>query len=379
MGIMNHLSLYRNRYIAGLVAVTIAGGGTVMAVNNKSVPAMQTSESLDYYNNADYSELVDFYRGVCPPFNNLRAIGDTFGEANEKSLGDSPEKRVSSLGDIVLKISDSVSREANRVDSLSAPSVSILDQTEPVSYEPARNESATVLREASKTLRLAVDSNSPKKVSDATEDDKQGVSDDMVIALNDAVSDAGSSVSRFSDVMDKAQLPTQSVFNLIRDAPECKSLLEDPVVPDDKPHGPTVSLWKAANRAHDGVSDSMGIFGSEEERASLVTADDVAREYNKVADSMTAGADGFAKWLKSNHNDPVKGDLDAARDGEKSYRDLASRVREAADLVHSDVDKSADIMNGVMIDEGRVQMRIHRLAKPVNKPTADALDKLKNK
>lgn len=379
MGIMNHLSLYRNRYIAGLVAVTIAGGGTVMAVNNKSVPAMQTSESLDYYNNADYSELVDFYRGVCPPFNNLRAIGDTFGEANEKSLGDSPEKRVSSLGDTVLKISDSVSREADRVDSLSAPSVSILDQTEPVSYEPARNESATVLREASKTLRLAVDSNSPKKVSDATEDDKQGVSDDMVIALNDAVSDAGSSVSRFSDVMDKAQLPTQSVFDLIRDAPECKSLLEDPVVPDDKPHGPTVSLWEAANRAHDGVSDSMGIFGSEEGRASLVTADDVAREYNKVADSMTAGADGFAKWLKSNHNDPVKGDLDAARDGEKSYRDLASRVREAADLVHSDVDKSADIMNGVMIDEGRVQMRIHRLAKPVNKPTADALDKLKNK
>lgn len=379
MGIMNHLSLYRNRYIAGLVAVTIAGGGTVMAVNNKSVPAMQTSERLDYYNNADYSELVDFYRGVCPPFNNLRAIGDTFGEANEKSLGDSPEKRVSSLGDTVLKISDSVSREADRVDSLSAPSVSILDQTEPVSYEPARNESATVLREASKTLRLAVDSNSPKKVSDATEDDKQGVSDDMVIALNDAVSDAGSSVSRFSDVMDKAQLPTQSVFDLIRDAPECKSLLEDPVVPDDKPHGPTVSLWKAANRAHDGVSDSMGIFGSEEGRASLVTADDVAREYNKVADSMTAGADGFAKWLKSNHNDPVKGDLDAARDGEKSYRDLASRVREAADLVHSDVDKSADIMNGVMIDEGRVQMRIHRLAKPVNKPTADALDKLKNK
>lgn len=350
------------------VGASVMVGAGFVAVNSQDVVPTQTSESIKYYNNADYSRVVDFYDDVCRGFTDLQSITDTVGEVSEDSLGEEPTKRVSAVNKSVLTVADELDARSSYFASMPAPSVAILDRIEPADYTAASDEVSVTLRSSAEALRQSARENNSKG---ATEDNV----DERVNAVTSQVAKvAGGGSEGMERVLDLAPLPTEKSAEDVKSSPHCAPLFADPAVGSDKIHKPTVEFWGLLDQAHAELAEAMKVFATEESRAELTDYSQVADAYNHVGDVLASAAKRFGTFHNTNKQDPVTEVVDAAGQAQKRYTEMAGEMRRAADTVMSeDVEGASAIVNQVMVDEGSTQMRMHRLARPVNQPTADAV------
>lgn len=349
------------------VGATVAVGAGFVAVNSQDVVPTQTSESIKYYNNADYSRVVDFYDNVCRGFADLQSITDTVGEVSEDSLGEEPVDRARAVNTSVLGVADELDTQSAYFASMPAPSVPILDRIEPADYTVASDEVSTTLRSSAEKLRQSVQENHSKG---ATKDNV----DKRVNAVTSQVAEVASGGSEGMErVLELAPLPTEKTVEDVKSSPHCKTLFAAPAVDSDKVHEPTVEFWGLLDRAHAELADAMKVFATEESRAELKGYGQVADAYNHVGDVLASAAKRFGTFHNTNKQDPVTEVVDAAGQAQKRYTEMAGEMHRAADTVmNEDVEGASAIVNQVMVDEGSTQMRMHRLARPVNQPTADA-------
>lgn len=363
-------SMYMHRKGIALLtvgAVVVAGTGFI-AVNSQEVVPTQTSESIEYYNNVDYDKVVNFYDDVCRGFTSLQSITDTVGEVSEDSLGDDPVDRVNAVNGSVLKVADNLDERSSYFASMPAPSVAILDRIEPADYTVASDEVSTTLRSSAHALRQAVRDNGPDNVTDENVDERVNTVTSQVAEV------AGGGSEGMERVLELAPLPTEKSSTDVKSSPNCESLFSVPVVDPDKVHAPTVEFWDLLDQAHTELAEAMEVFATEESRAELTEYAQVADAYNHVGDVLASASQRFGAFQNVNGLDLVTEVVDAAGQAEERYIEMAGEMRRAADVVVTeDVEGASAIVNQVMVDEGSTQMRMHRLARPVNQPTADAV------
>lgn len=220
----NALHRHKNKFLAGLLGLTVIGGGSAIALNTTQGRMSVDNDAVKLFNKQVDNQVVDYYSAVCDVMNEAQSLNKTYLNAVVDSVGKDARHTVGTYKDSLTKTNrklEDLTRHAQGINDRAPRHVLRPDDgNENANFHGALDPTITAMDTTHHKLN-DIDHTTPwKQYIDNADKHPNVISD----ATNDVTKALSTITQTLPQVTEKAPILSEATHQHVQKLPECGEL-----------------------------------------------------------------------------------------------------------------------------------------------------------